>query len=388
LVHGRLALEISNRNSPGVLLEYAVETETPTPSIDASADKWTRYFPSFAFMPAEPHNQPLCRVRLTHARDGCVLAFSVSHLLVDGDAIVKFLTVLSYETGQAAGAAATMPASSPVNPECNRKVLAAVEPTDDDFRDEFLLSTLEAVRFGARALLAKVADDVVDWVIDIAEWEAVKKSVSANLSQGQWISSYEAIMSVVLSCLAKVDGAKEAKGCAIVNMRSRSNLFAPAYFGVAISMHEFRVPTGPTADAATVTAWALHQSLRAGLAAPQRMEKLVMLTEEVGAHKQGRLGFFNRLQLLWQWKRSLLDKNTVLNSWIGYAWLDLDFGTGSAPLFMRVPPEFRYRRHVHCFPRSATQYCLRMELPSWQMKQFKAELAKTGFFKSPGQHVV
>jgi hypothetical protein len=393
LVDGASGLEITNLQSPGCVLEFT-RSRQAMPHKDEPCEAWAKYFHGFDVVPLEPFGKPLLKARLTHCEQGSVLAISLSHLVADGDALVQFIRMWSYETGLVRSRSSRLSANpvhlaaGPPSPECSRAVPPAVLreylPISEEFREAHreghLLSFVDTLRFLTSVPLAMAFDEVADFVFSLQEWNAIKARASQGLHKGEWVSSYEAVMAAILQTLAKVDHKDQMAGRAVVNLRGRSKYFAANYFGVGLATHDFVIGTNA---ALCDVARDLHESLRSGLADLRDMEKLHTLAEDYEGHRSGRFtGMVPRTRLLTQWKKALLDEQPVINSWVSYPWFDCSFGlpNGERPLWMRVPQVFRFRRHVHVFPRSDTEFQLRMQLPRAQMREFKRLLREGGLF--------
>jgi len=175
-----------------------------------------------------------------------------------------------------------------------------------------------------------------------------------------------------MQLLARASRVADMQGMSVVNLRGRSTLFPKDYFGVALGLHHVTVAANAPLNQAAL---ALHNSLRAGLADVSTMEKPMVLAEIYAPQKSSKyLGRLSRARAIPEFKVSLAAGVPMLNSWVGYSWLDVTFGTGAKTQFMRVPPDFRVRRQIHIFPRAANEFQLRLQLPKAEMKRFMDEL--------------
>ena len=386
------SMVISNVSSDGCLLEFQLAKRMP--SEDASTAEWAAYGPGEPLIPMEPIEVPLVTATLTHfSEGGCCLFVRMSHLLTDGAGVVKFMQMWSWETAQVAVCSSPLPAQRPADLCCDHDLSSKkanappLEKEDLDLR----LTLPQVLKFFRLAFLTKATDDVADFEFDVQAMENLKKNAQRSLGEGKWVSSYEAFMALALSCLAQAEGKSSIGTRAVVNIRGRSKLFDDNYFGVGLSVHEAEdIPTGTGCVADT--AWALHESLRQGLKEMTKMEKVVLIPEHFQASSTSFLGSLlggrelmaDRARYLSVWDNCITKDLPVINSWVGYPWFELNFGLqggpeASRPDFMRVPPEFRFRRHVHLSPKSATVYQLRMQLPKALMEKFRATFKASGF---------
>ena len=380
-------LEISNHNTEGCLLEFQ-ERSGFLPSDDVGSNIWSKYGFSEPLIPLEPFGRALISAKLTHFRDGCSLFVNFSHVLTDGDAMVKFMQIWSWETGLASNSISILPKENPEEVDCDHR-LRKIEgvPTEFDQKDyDKKLTLMQVLKFMAKVPIITATDEVCDFEFSNEQWQATKNLVQKELGQKQWVSSYEAIMGVILKCLAEADGVDTIRGRVVVNIRGRSKLFPKNYFGCGLSAHEFENIS--TQEPPSKIAFALHESLRAGIEDMKEMEKLHLLPESIGAHKcgmigsllGGRLGMVERARYLSVWEKNISEDNCVINSWVGYPWLSVNFGLDSSKGadYIRLPAFFRFRRHVHIYPKTDNAFFLRMQLPKETMDRFKQSLNSCG----------
>lgn len=102
--------------------------------------------------------------------------------------------------------------------------------------------------------------------------------MQSELSEGQWVSSFEAIMGLAVRGITEADE-KDLETRAIVNLRGRSDVFTPNYCGNGFGFHEF---TAKQTDSAAQTALNLHDSLRLALKSDlHSIEKFALIPEQV-----------------------------------------------------------------------------------------------------------
>ena len=79
-------------------------------------------------------------------------------------------------------------------------------------------------------------------------------------------------------------------------------------------------------------------------------------------------------------EKNISEDNCVINSWVGYPWLSVNFGLDSSKGadYIRLPAFFRFRRHVHIYPKTDNAFFLRMQLPKETMDRFKQSLNSCG----------
>ena len=233
-----------------------------------------------------------------------------------------------------------------------------------------LMNPIEQAMFFARLGVEKALriNHVADFRMSMRAYEAVKKRVSASLPKGQWVSSYEALMGTLLHALALADGTSDVRVRAVINMRGRSSLVPKDYFGCAIAAPAF---TFKRPDSPTDTAAALHDSLRATLEDTRALDAFHAVPERAGLHANYMLKSTRHVGLK-QWYDCVSRGTPLLNSWLAYDFLDLDFGCGARPSGMRVPSSFRFTRQIWAAALSAEELCVRVELEPSTMARFKA----------------
>lgn len=388
---GKNRMMVSNVGSAGCLLE--LQKDKRMPDEDAHSSAWCKYGVLEPIIPREPIDVPLVTATLTHFDEGgSSLYVRFSHVLMDGASMVAFMQMWSWETGLAHYSAETLkhtlPAQSPPQPECSHALPAKDIPLSTVDLEQ-RLTLFRTLRFFAMVCYNRVMDEVADFEFTLESWDELKRSVQQNLPKGSWVSSYEAFMGLVLQSMAKAEKRETYEARAVVNIRGRSPLFCKEYFGVGLSVH--KMEGLPVDDNASTTAHAIHKSLREALKDTTEMEKLVKLPEAFGAIDTGLMGrlldgrerAIDRARFLAVWENCIAENKCVINSWVGYPWLEMNFGMeggkASRPNYMRVPPEFRFRRHIHIAPVSETRFQLRMQLPAALMADFRRELAASGF---------
>jgi hypothetical protein len=397
---GARAMEVTTVGSEGVLFEFQLAKTMP--SEEDTADAWKTFGPPSPMIPLEPIAVPLIHATLTHFESGgCSLFVRFSHLLTDGSGMVSFMHLWSWETALATNSddalSTALPSSSPSDVICGHQLRSGLDSSDLAQKDlDGRLTIAQTFKFMLSFVRISVTDEVADFEFTLDQFNELKRTVQSNLSKDQWVSSYEAFMALVLKSLAKADGKSNIDTAAVVNIRGRSKLFPQNYFGVGLSVHEIKGLN--TTESVAKTAFALHESLRNGLEEMTAMEKLVLIPEKwqasnlgsLGSLLNGREGMLSRARYLTVWEKCISEDCTVINSWYGYPWLEINFGLlggkESRPNFMRIPKEFRFRRHIHLAPKSESILQLRMQLPSSTMSKFRSAFRETGFkFREVGR---
>ena len=117
-------------------------------------------------------------------------------------------------------------------------------------------------------------------------------------------------------------------------------------------------------DAAQTRAWVTAEN---ALSRPY----LAALPERAGLHANYMLKNTRHVGLK-QWYDCVSRGTPLLNSWLAYDFLDVDFGCGKRPSGMRVPSTFRFTRQIWAAALSAEELCVRVELEPGTMARFKA----------------
>jgi len=214
---------ISCEQSPGALLEFADESSKDMPGDKAPCSAWERFFTGFSFLTVEPFDKPLLEARLTHCKNGSVLAIIVSHMVADGDAVTQVINTWNYETNRVVAAhskpivvvvargagsstaAKTFVHANPAHASTDAATMNPVQPTCertppmDVVRQKFaklpVAERAESVMTVAQILalsnlvVGKAFDDVTDFVFTSQHWDAIKAAASNGLGKGEWISS-------------------------------------------------------------------------------------------------------------------------------------------------------------------------------------------------------
>jgi shikimate O-hydroxycinnamoyltransferase len=367
-------LAFSCQDSPGAVFEFE-QYAGDMPSEKAHANQWSRHFTesTFRFL-SEPIGIPLFTARLTHFADGgSVLAVTIAHALADGSAIISFLQTWSHLCGLEANAEIVLPREMPIPPVIYRPLKINGLPNKKDSRD--LHNRFHTVRGGARALVMNTTDAVVDFYLSKNDLAEFKRKLSEDIPKPEWISSYEALMSALLRALATSERRGEMTCRAMINIRGRSHAAPLGYFGNAITFHRFKLKNQ---GSVSETALAFHNSLRAALDDPDGLDQ-----PHFAAERYLQKGAFRNMLDRSRWVTfltSLLYCHPIVNSWVGFDWFDLDFGTGGIqPSYMRVAPSFRHRRHIHVFPASRDgEVMIRMQLSNKTMNRFREALKDMG----------
>jgi len=346
------------------------------------AKSWNRFFVKTTFRPLwVPKRMPLLSARLTTFESGgCVLAVSFAHVLADGAAILHFMKTWSHLCGLEAGASVMLPAEMPLQPVLDRSIQEK-KPSGMNVRHlrKEKYSNIRTLSTSVVLVTHMKTDEMADFRLSVEHVARIKQTLSAQLEKPKWISSYEAIMAVLLRALAMADRRKEMTCRAIVNIRGRTPLVPKEYFGNALSYHAF---TFKNEGEISTTAFEFHESLRAGLEQVDDLNrphfagkhfisdgliKSKTILEHVGFTKP----FFD----------SVSRGDPVVNSWVGFDWFNIDFGLGgTAPRFLRVATSFRNHRHVHVYPSNAEgEMMVRMQLPRRTMEAFRRAVDALGF---------
>jgi hypothetical protein len=233
------------------------------------------------------------------------------------------------------------------------------------------LSIPKTVYLALNYLRIEAMDEICDFEFTQEEWNRMKVEIGKEMTPpDEWVSSYEAIMALLLECLPQKK-TRTQEGYALVNLRGRSEAIPLNYMGVGIVFAPFSLPA--QANVAE-RALALHKELRARLSNVASLEKEFSFPDVLKREKTGRFNHFTRLRLLTRWRDAFFGHHVVLNSWVGQPWLEVTFGTGERASFLRVHPKFGARRMLLLFPRDATTLVLRVQLPSKEMSHFRSKL--------------
>jgi hypothetical protein len=369
-------LIFSNVGSKGALLEVERVDES-MPDEAAPSKSWNKYFVKHTFRRiAEPFGVPLLAARLTlFGNSGCTLCVSVSHVLGDGAAIHHLLSTWSFCCGQAIGSEILLPSKAPSPPVLEREIPLIDKWKKNPTARSGRVSKSRTVRAGAVLLTHLKVDRVQDFRLDTSGLSEIKQTLSEKIEKPKWISSYEAIMSVLLRALATADRRKQLSCRAIVNVRGRTTLFHPDYFGNALSYHKFTFENkGEVAE----TAFAFHESLRTGIQDSANLEHPHLEAEHV-KYKGKLSNIWDRARWTQPFFASVLEGEPIINSWIGFDFFNMDFGlSGVKPDLLRVATSFRNHRHIHLYPISPNgDIAIRVQLPAHTMRAFKKALKGT-----------
>jgi len=389
LVIGSEKLEITMKGSRGCYIRHQLRETEAMPSSSAPSSAWSKYGIFDTLIPAEPFDRPFLCATLTHFKTGSCLYVNFSHALMDGAAMSMFMQVWSFETNAVASrdSASTTTQEPPKDVDCDHHFRGTTVKLDKDDESRYM-SFFQAIQFIRAIAWNYYTQQVVDFEFNSDTWGKIKDQVHQGLDKGQWVSSYEAIMGLVLSCIGAArtqNGHTKTDVRAIVNIRGRSSLFSPRYFGNALGMHEFTV--GSTAASSEV-ARDLHDTLRDALKAVTPLEKAVLIPQHFETHRPtpvigrlfgGRLDYVQRARYVLGWERSSVSDSYIINSWVGYPWLEVQFATGKDADEMRVPPAFRSPRQSFVCPIAKDKYQLRVSLPRNEINTFRSALKKSGF---------
>lgn len=372
-------LIFSNVGSKGALLEIQTVPEV-MPKESAPSVAWNKYFPPHTFrILGEPFNIPLFAARLTKFSDGgCCLCVSITHALADGAAILNIMSTWSYYCGVVNNSEVIFPKECPPSPVLTRAIEDLTEFTKDLPNVEPGIAGRYRTAFGGGILNAHlISDTVVDFKLQTEDMAMIKQILSEKLEKPKWISSYEAIMSVLLRSLATADK-REVLSCrALINIRGRTKIAHKDYFGNALSYHKF---TFNNAGEISETAYAFHESLRGALQDPTSLEHSHLHAEYL-KRNGGHSNAWDRARWTRPFFHSVWEGEPVVNSWVGFDLFNMDFGmNGVKPHFLRVATSFRNHRHIHLYPTTPDgDLAVRMQLSSSSMKRFKKALKDSGF---------
>jgi len=379
LVRKNGQIRVSCKNSQGAALQFHQSSEK-MPSPEAPSSAWTKYFVGSVHRAfRDPFNTALLGARLTTFTDGgCVLCVNVAHCVADGAGIEALLQSWSHYCGKASEQTVLMPPQEPPAPVLDRSIPKELVPQAKEHVKKYHKerASYSSVVVTGLTLIAKYKrlDALKDFKLTAADLAVLKQELSEKLEKPKWISSYEAIMSLILRSLAYADGRKSITCRCIVNIRGRSKLAPKEYFGNALTYHEVVVPNeGAPSD----TAFAFHEGLRSGLGDEEKLNLPHVAAEYFVNHKNEFNHTLSRARYVRPFFLSVSDGEPVVNSWLIFNFFNMDFGlSGQAATYMRVAPTFRQHRHVHMFPSSADgDIMLRMTLPPDTMERFIAALA-------------
>lgn len=226
-------------------------------------------------------------------------------------------------------------------------------------------------------------DEVADFVLSAQDFAKLKQQMSAKLEKPKWISSYEALMSLLLRALAIADGSADHKrkvtARSIANIRGRSPLASKEYFGNALSYPPFKFDSSRNIELSE-TAFAFHESLRQGLEDVEELNRSHVHAEKyLRAHPMRTRWLLNRAGFASPFLQSVVNRQPVVNSWIGFDWFGMRFGSSETPKFLKVSETFRHHRHIHAFPsNSQGDITVRMNISKKTMKKFRLALKELG----------
>lgn len=371
---GEQLLEISCQGSAGCLLEHIVREDEDCPQVDLPAGEYVRFGIADPLAPQEPFGRPLLLATLTHFKQGCCLYVKFNHSLFDGFSMVQFMHLWSQET--TAGTTNTEFAM-----DCNHaypdNVHVAVSKQDLACK----MTVGGAIHFLLAISWKYYSDQVVDFEFTLEQWTRLKSELSAQLQPGEWISSYEAMMGLALQCQTNTER-RDLFTRVIVNIRARSALYAGNYFGNALGMHTYQALQSDTAAQAALR---LHDSLRTCLLPENlsELERTSAIPQVLETHRPsplggkllgGRLGLVERARYVAGWEQGILHGGVITNSWVGYDWTKVQFGTSqTSASFMKVPL-FRSPRQLLIAPITTSTFVLRVSMRPSDMQAFKKRM--------------
>lgn len=376
IVAGRIVsrgrdLLVTNAGSAGCLLQYE-RLDQKMPDLTSSRGAWRRYGVPRPLVPAhitEPFGRPLLSARLARFSDGCLLFITFSHAIFDGWSCTRFLEIWSWETARAAACdpAAELPAESPEDPDCRHRRFAPAEALQWPASCS-CLTRWGALQLASLFLLRDAVDRETDIAFSRAEWEALTASVRGALDGERRISSFEALVAHLAEGIVKIaPGAGEFHGQVLTNLRGKSPLVAPNYFGVAIPANTFRM-----ARSAPVhhKARQLHCTLRQGLAERSALEAQILVPDTHGAGQSGRFGMLSRLSNLGVFRDALLMRRPLFNSWVSFDWRKVSFGCGRRAGRLHVAGGFSATGMFFVYQAADDSFILRLKLPRAQLNRF------------------
>lgn len=374
--------------SKGCLFESCTSNNNHAPesASNPGTNSWKPYFVdglSRHILNECSSSAPLFRAKLTFLTRSAksVLTMSFAHCIVDGASIIDFIHTWSYFCGEISENATTfLPSALP-------QVCAAQSRNDLEQYDENLATHLDQIKvkkfglaselapFLAGVVYANIFDSRLDFTLDLSQVKTIKERITAELPEGEWVSSYEVMMAMMLQAYAFSSSAQGDRNPEkldlriLANTRGRDKYSPKGYVGNALSDLPVRLENPKDMHLSQI-ALAVHDQMRSELGNAAKLEEQHLVFER--SVRDGRASApYERLRHYHMWLKNVGKKSPLCNSWIGYDWFGVTFGGQGKPYLMRVPPEFSYHRMIFISPRTPDQVMVRMQIPSKEAARFK-----------------
>jgi hypothetical protein len=311
-----------------------------------------------AFSPLN-RDQPLVGIRVTRFRDGTVIGFTNTHALMDGIGAWNFLDRWSQHfRGQTESIELTFDRAPLLF--ANRGDLAGVAAPDDPVPAQ-PVSRLRVAGFIARAILAPLTGAATVFHLPGSRLAAHKERLSARLPAGEWISTQDVTMSLLIQAVAAATEQERLQIGSIYDLRNLPELGLSRQYVANASIS--RMFTNPTAEL-----------VRDPLTAARNLRRLAtsVSAEHVRAElwrMQDQITPRTAMRYLPGFIRDQFRDGLLLNNYSRFPIYRADFG-GGPPLWGDYPQPPLHRVINLCPDPSGDGVAVHLTLPRAELRRF------------------
>lgn len=304
-------------------------------------------------------DQPLVGIRVTRFGNGTVIGLTNTHALWDGMGAWSFLERWSQHfRGQ----------KEAIEPTFDRAPLlfsGQADPASVGAADEFIpaqpLSRLRVAGFIVRAVLSPLTGTTTVFHLPAATLAAQKDRLSARLSAGEWISTQDAAMSLVVQAVAAATDHERLQIGGLYDLRRVPELgLYRHYVGNASLTRMFTERAAELAREPLTVARALRR-LAATVRGERVRAELQLLQDRVTAR--------NAIRYLPAFIHDQFSNGLILNNYSRFPIYRADFG-GGPPVWGDYPRLFLHRMITLCPDPTGDGVAVHLTLPNPELRRF------------------
>ena len=304
-------------------------------------------------------DRPIVGIRVTRFRNGTVIGLTNTHALWDGMGAWSFLERWSQHfRGQKEAAEPTFDRApllftGPVDP--------ALAAAADEFIPAQPLPIRRVAGFVLRAVLSPLTATTTVFHLPGATLAAQKKRLSAQLPAGEWISTQDATMSLVVQAIAAATDHERLQIGSLYDLRSVPGLgLARHYVGNASLTRMFTERAAELAREPLTVARTMRR-LAATVRADRVRAELQRLQERVDPR--------NAIRYLPAFIHDQFSNGLILNNYSRFPIYRADFG-GGPPVWGDYPRLFLHRMITLCPDPAGDGVAVHLTLPNAELRRF------------------